>query len=55
MRKEISYYRYPESGLEGVFMARSAFLGTGGEDDFRPEEAGWELSKIPFFVSQAKE
>lgn len=44
MRKVISYYRllilYPESGLEGVFMARSVFLWMGGKDGFCYEEAG---------------
>lgn len=53
MRKVISYYRllilYPESGLEGVFMARSVFLWMGGKDGFCYEEAGWELRKNPLF------
>lgn len=35
MRKEISYHQllllYPESGLEGVLLARSALPGMGGE------------------------
>lgn len=59
MRREMPYYRllilYPEAGLEGVFMATSTFLGMGGKDGFRLEEAGWEVGKTPHFVWQAGE
>lgn len=50
MRKEISYYHYHESGLGGVFVARSVFLGMAGKDGFCLEEAGWELRMISFLV-----
>lgn len=49
MRKEISCYCLPilcreSSGLEGVYVFRSEFLGVGGKDGFATEkqDQGWE-------------
>lgn len=46
---------HPESGLEGVSVARSIFLEMGRKDGFCREEVWEELGKIPHFVWPAKE